>query len=74
MAPKRTLAVHGGAGAWSEELRPLAMEGIERALDAGLGAFGGGPLDACVAAVLATARARLHRPNNSPQIHWLKWP
>ncbi|HEY8680807.1 MAG TPA: isoaspartyl peptidase/L-asparaginase [Candidatus Dormibacteraeota bacterium] len=51
MAPKRTLAVHGGAGAWSEELRPLAMEGIERALDAGLGAFGGGPLDACVAAV-----------------------
>jgi len=31
-------------------------------------------IDACVAAVLATARARLHRPNNSPQIHWLKWP
>ena len=51
MAPKRTLAVHGGAGAWSEELRPLAMEGIERALDAGLGAFGGGPLEACLAAV-----------------------
>jgi phage terminase large subunit-like protein len=30
-------------------------------------------IDACVAAVLATARARLHRPNNSPQIHWLPW-
>jgi beta-aspartyl-peptidase (threonine type) len=51
MATKRTLAVHGGAGAWSEELRPLAMEGIERALDAGLDAFGGGPLEACLAAV-----------------------
>ena len=51
MAPKRTLAVHGGAGTWSEELRPLAMEGIERALDAGLAAFGGGPLEACLAAV-----------------------
>ena len=51
MAPKRTLAVHGGAGAWSEELRPLAMEGIERALDAGLAAFDGGPLEACLAAV-----------------------
>jgi beta-aspartyl-peptidase (threonine type) len=51
MPPRRTIAVHGGAGAWSEELRPLAMEGIERALDAGLGAFGGGPLDACLAAV-----------------------
>jgi L-asparaginase / beta-aspartyl-peptidase len=51
MAPKRTLAVHGGAGTWSEELRPLALEGIERALDAGLAVFGGGPLEACVAAV-----------------------
>lgn len=51
MAPKRTLAVHGGAGTWSEELRPLAMEGIERALDAGMAAFEGGPLEACVATV-----------------------
>ena len=31
-------------------------------------------IDACVAAVLATARARLQRTNNSPQIHWLPWP
>jgi beta-aspartyl-peptidase (threonine type) len=51
MAPKRTLVVHGGAGTWSEELRPLAMEGIERALDAGMAAFEGGPLEACIAAV-----------------------
>ena len=51
MAPKRTLAVHGGAGTWSEELRPLAIEGIERALDAGMAAFEGGPLEACLAAV-----------------------
>jgi L-asparaginase / beta-aspartyl-peptidase len=50
MTAKRTLAVHGGAGTWSEELRPLAMEGIERALDAGMAAFGG-PLEACLAAV-----------------------
>jgi beta-aspartyl-peptidase (threonine type) len=51
MAPKRTLVVHGGAGSWSEELRPLAMEGIERALVAGMAAFDGGPLEACMAAV-----------------------
>jgi beta-aspartyl-peptidase (threonine type) len=51
MAPKRTLAVHGGAGTWSEELRPLAGEGIERALDAGMAAFEGGPVAACLAAV-----------------------
>ena len=51
MANKRTLAVHGGAGAWSEELRPLALEGIERALGAGMAAFDGGPLEACLAAV-----------------------
>lgn len=51
MAAKRTLAVHGGAGTWSEELRPLALEGIERALDAGMAAFAGGPLEACLAAV-----------------------
>jgi L-asparaginase / beta-aspartyl-peptidase len=51
IASKRTLVVHGGAGAWSVELRQEAMLGIERALAAGMDAFGGGPLDACVAAV-----------------------
>ena len=51
MAPRRTLVVHGGAGSWSEELRAEAMAGIEWALDAGIGAFAGGPLAACLAAV-----------------------
>jgi L-asparaginase / beta-aspartyl-peptidase len=51
MAPKRTLAVHGGAGEWSPELRSQAMEGVERALDAGMAAFDGGPVEACLAAV-----------------------
>jgi beta-aspartyl-peptidase (threonine type) len=50
-APRRTLVVHGGAGDWSEELRAKAMAGIDRALDAGLAAFDGGPLEACLAAV-----------------------
>jgi phage terminase large subunit-like protein len=31
-------------------------------------------IDACVAAVLASARARLHQPEPGPQIHWLEWP
>jgi phage terminase large subunit-like protein len=31
-------------------------------------------IDACVAAVLASARAQLQRPNSGPQIHWLQWP
>ena len=43
--------MHGGAGAWSEELRAEAMDGIDRALDAGMAAFDGGPLEACLAAV-----------------------
>jgi beta-aspartyl-peptidase (threonine type) len=47
----RTLVVHGGAGAWSVELRGQAMEGIERALDAGMAAMGAEPLEACLAAV-----------------------
>src|SRR3979409_1826841 len=51
MANKRTLAVHGGAGACAEALLPLALEGSERALGAGLAAFDGGPLEACLAAV-----------------------
>ena len=47
----RTLVVHGGAGAWSVELREQAMAGIERALDAGMAAMGAEPLEACMAAV-----------------------
>jgi len=43
--------VHGGAGAWSVELRADAMAGIERALDAGMRAMGAEPLEACLAAV-----------------------
>ena len=47
----RTLVVHGGAGAWSVELREQAMAGVERALDAGMKAMGAEPLEACLAAV-----------------------
>ena len=49
----RTLVVHGGAGSWPDELRDRAMRGLELALDAGMVAFGDGPLAACVAAVRA---------------------
>lgn len=51
MTARRTLVVHGGAGAWSEELRPAASAGVERAVDAGMAAFAGGALEACMAAV-----------------------
>ena len=49
----RTLVVHGGAGAWSVELREEAMKGIDRALDAGFRAMGAEPLEGCLAAVRA---------------------
>jgi L-asparaginase / beta-aspartyl-peptidase len=43
--------VHGGAGAWSVELREQAMAGIERALDAGMRVMGAEPMEGCLAAV-----------------------
>ncbi len=43
--------MHGGAGAWSGELRQPAEEGLEAALDAGAAAARTDPLQACLAAV-----------------------
>jgi beta-aspartyl-peptidase (threonine type) len=47
----RTLIVHGGAGAWSVELRDDATAGVNRALDAGMAAMGAEPLEGCLVAI-----------------------
>lgn len=49
-----TIVVHGGAGRWPEEHRESALQGVGRAVEAGLGSLSGGgsALDAVVMAVM----------------------